>query len=413
MTIDEAQLRRLLEGPEDPPAPPSTVNLAQAFEAGRRKLRRHKIARAGTSALAVVAAVAIAVPAVGWLRHPARPFAGPVTGHARRSFNPLVPYAFFGRLPAGAREGSAGTSRTAVGLEVAGYPRTPWLLTVFSARACQLAGPERYRYRTRPGGPLNTGLAPQSIRCPSHPPFAAITRTALIGRAPRIGQADAYWINNFSNTGRDALAWQYAASGWAFVTPAVSVSPGPQSYYLSPSLKTRLHTLAAGVRFGGTAPLRFPFQLTKVPAGWGINSASIDDMHRAQTTTELAIGPADGKSAGLMMTWYHPRFRSVSRQSCGFRPSARLVHLGQGVIGYLGSLADTRTPWPGEPELQRLCVPSVHDQGALFIDRPIPPRSAAGATTGQSAPASFGFKSVIAVFKDLRFPPGGTTHPLG
>jgi len=64
----------------------------------------------------------------------------------------------------------------------------------------------RYRYRTRPGGPLKTGLAPQSIHCPSRPPFAGISRTALIAPAPSIGQANAYWINNFSNTQRDALA---------------------------------------------------------------------------------------------------------------------------------------------------------------------------------------------------------------
>jgi hypothetical protein len=412
MTSDEAQLRRLLEGLEDPPEPPSVVHLAQALETGHRKLRRRRIARAGTSALAVVAAVAIAVPAIGWLRYPARPSTGQMTGRAPQSFNPLVPYAFFGQLPAGARGGSPATSGTAVGLEVDDYSGASWLLTVFSARACQLAGPEHYQFRTHPGGPLKTGLAPQSVRCPSRPPFAAITRTALTGRAPRIGQANAYWINNFSNTGRDALAWQYAAQGWAFLTPAVSESPGPQSYYLSPSIKTRLHTLATDVRFGGTAPLRFPFQLTKAPAGWGTNSASIDDTHTALMTTQLAVGPAGGKSADLMMTWYHPPFRFISRQSCGLPPSARLVHLAPGVTGYL---AVTRTwAWaPVGPKVQRLCVPNVHGQGALFIDRPITQRSAAAPATGQSTSAESGYNSLIAVFRDLRFPPGGTTHPLG
>jgi hypothetical protein len=412
MTIDDAQLRLLLDRLEDPPEPPSTVNLAQALAAGRRKLRRRRIARVGTSVLAIFTAAAIAVPAIGWLHHPTRPSVGPVTGQAPRSFNPLVPYAFFGRLPGGAREVAVTTSGIGVVRQVAEQPRASLSLVVLSARACHLAGPLRYRYRTRPGGPLETGLAPQSIRCPSRLPFVGIPRTALIAGAPRIGQANAYWINNFSvsGTGQDALAWQYAARGWAFVTTAVSGSAGVQTYYLSPSMKTRLHLLAKDVRFGGTAPLRFPFRLTRVPAGWGVYKASIQDLQAGQLT-KLALGPADATSADLMVTWYRSRFRLNSRQSCGSSsPGERPVHLAGGVIGYLKMAS-----WapPRGPEVQRLCVPNVRGNATLFIDRPISPRSAAGATTKQSAPTASRFRSVIAVFKDLRFPPGGTTHPLG
>jgi hypothetical protein len=399
MTIDEACLRLLLGRLDGPPEPPSTVDLAQALAAGRRKLRRRRIARAGTSVLAVFTAAAIAVPAIGWLSHPAGPPAVPVTGRAPRSFNPLRPYAFFAGLPSSARELILTATAAAIGREVAESP-SPLELVVLSARECQFAGPLRYRYRTRPGGPLKTGLAPQSIRCPSRLSFADISRTALIARAPSIGQANAYWINNFGNTQRDALAWQYAAGGWAFVTPAVTSSPDAQTYYLSRSMKTRLHMLATGVRFGGNAPLRFPFRLTSVPAGWGIYQVSIGHLPAGQLT-RLALGPADGRSADLIVNWYRPGRRLNLRQSCGpASPGERPVHLGGGITGYL------KVQSAGGHERQALCVPDVRPHAILFISLTLARRASAGAT------AALPFKNALAVFQDLRFPQGGTTHPL-
>jgi hypothetical protein len=401
MTIDEPQLRLLLGRLEGPPEPPSTVNLAQALAAGRRKLRRRTIARAGTFLLAVCTAAAIAVPASGWLTHPARPPVGPVTGQVPRSFNPLRPYAFFARLPAGARELTLTSTAAGVGREVAESSGARLQLVVLSARACQLAGPLRYLYRARPGGPLQTGLAPQSIRCPSRPPFAGISPTALIARAPAIGQANAYWITNFSNTQRDALAWQYAPTGWAFVSTAVSTSPDAQTYYLSRSMKTRLHILATGVRFGGTAPVRFPFRLTRVPAHWGIYQASTEHMQAGQLT-KLALGPADGRSADLTVNWYLPLRRLNPRQSCGsYSAGARPVHLGGGVTGYL------KIQPAGRRETQELCVPDVRRQAILLISLTLARRASAGATH------TFRFTNAAAVFKHLRFPQAGTTHPLG
>src|SRR5215470_2908274 len=130
MTIDEARLRLLLNRLEDPPEPPSTVNMAKALAAGRKKLHRRRIARVGASVLAAFTAAAVAVPAIGWLHHPNLPPPGPVTGRAPRSFNPLVPYAFFGRLPGGAREVAVTTSGIGVGRQVAENLRAPLSLFV-------------------------------------------------------------------------------------------------------------------------------------------------------------------------------------------------------------------------------------------------------------------------------------------
>lgn len=406
MTIEEAQLRLLLGRLEGPPQPPSTVNLAQALAAGRRKLRRRRIARAGTSVLAICTATAIAVPAIGWLSHPAGPSAGPVTGRAPRSFNPLRPYAFFARLPAGAQELTLSSTGAGIGRRVTESTGAPLELVVLSAGECQLAGPLLYRYRTSPGGPLKTGLAPQSIRCSSDRRLARISRTALIARAPGIGHANAYWINDFDDTQQGALAWQYAAGGWAFITPAVNSSPNAQSYYLSRSMKTRLRVLATGVRFGGSAPLRFPFRLTSIPVGWGIYWVSTEYV-QTDRLTKLTLGPGDGRTEGLNVVWDLPGRPLNLRQSCGSgSPGSALrpVQLGGGVTGYLRPRVQAAA---SGGEQQELCVPDVRGRAILFIFLTLPRRASAGAT------ATFGFKNAVAVFKDLRFPQGGTTHPLG
>jgi hypothetical protein len=165
MTMDEAHLRVLLSRIEDPPEPSSTVNLAQVLAAGRRKLRRHRIARAGTSVLAVFTAVVMAVPACGWLSH--EPPGGLAAGQAPRSFNPLVPDAFFARLPGGATELSLATSAGWLKRDVAERTRAPLSLVVVPARECQIAGRLPYWYRTRPGGPVETPLHASPFAAPA------------------------------------------------------------------------------------------------------------------------------------------------------------------------------------------------------------------------------------------------------
>jgi hypothetical protein len=199
-----------------------------------------------------------------------------------------------------------------------------------AAAACPGSG--HRTNRTRPGGLLQTALAPQSIRCASRTPspFAASWRTALIARAPSIGQAKAYWISSFNSTGLGALAWQYAAGGWAFVTVTRTASDPlvGQAHYLSRSTKTRLHLLATGVRLGGTAPLRFPFRLTSGPPGWDVDQARIEHVQAGELTwpapgelTTLDLSPAD-ESAYLAVVWYRPRMRLNVRQ---LRLAARLA----------------------------------------------------------------------------------------
>src|SRR5262245_35191859 len=114
MIIDEVRLRQVLGDRQDQTAPPSTVNLAGALAAGGRKLRRRRIAWATGSALALCAVTVAAVPVADWLRYPTKPGASQATGPGARAFSPLGQYAYFARLPNGARHAGVSISRSAV-----------------------------------------------------------------------------------------------------------------------------------------------------------------------------------------------------------------------------------------------------------------------------------------------------------
>ncbi len=101
--MDETGVRALLERVADDPAPPSRVDIPAARQRGRRRIRRRRAAL-GAAPVAAAAAVALVVSGVipaslGFGRGGLRP--GPET--ARSRFNPLVPYAAFGWLPAASR----------------------------------------------------------------------------------------------------------------------------------------------------------------------------------------------------------------------------------------------------------------------------------------------------------------------
>lgn len=121
--------------------------------------------------------------------------------------------------------------------------------------------------------------------------------------------------------------------------------------------------------------------------------------------TSLELRPADDRSSYLVVAWYRPRRRLDFVQSCGSWPGWRPVHLGRGLTGYLIARS------AGRHFEQWLCVPddAWRRHAVVFIDLNPVARASAGTTTGPGAAAASRFSSAVAVFKDLQFPPGGTT----
>jgi hypothetical protein len=251
----ESQVRALFEQMASSEPPPSRVNTALARSRGRTRLRWRRAGLAGApffAAGAAVAAVAVilaagAAPdpsaqfgeasAAGAAPDPSAQFGEPA--HAPSRFNPLIPYASFGWLPAGQALVSGGTSRTQMYLTAGPEPGGPaWLLTVYPAGRCTLTA------------------VPGMLYCTS----SAYGRQAakITGPAPAVRGHPAFWA------GGD-LVWQYAPGGWALLR-----LPGRRGV---PEQLDAIK-IADHVRYGvATTPVvAFPVQLTGVPRQWLVGS---------------------------------------------------------------------------------------------------------------------------------------------
>jgi hypothetical protein len=211
------------------PPPSSTVSIPAAHRQGRSRLRWRQASLIGAPLLAASAVLAIALSDTvlsGTAPPPARP-AEPVPATAPAQFS-LRPYAWFGWLP--------GSQRGQVEVQLAlktqaltvGQPSVAIVLQVQAAHICAVRSDQ---------------LACSGAGSPQPPNNALGRQVGLVDGHP------AYW--------NGVLIWQYASGGWA---------------WLGAADRQQALRIAASVRFGPTAgpPVRFPFQLTDVPASWHV-----------------------------------------------------------------------------------------------------------------------------------------------
>jgi hypothetical protein len=194
---------------------------------------------------------------------------------APKHFNPLVPYASFGWLPAGyTTGGGVGSEPTANRQSIslsAGYGSTgaTWIgLTVTVAGACTESGSTFLPVLTCNYG----GAASGPIRATS--------------QAPDVNGRPAFWARDEAKGGY--LTWEYAPGAWSLLS-APAKSPGSPPA----SKQAMLFKVAANVKYGDTTPLSFPFWMTGVPAGWTVTSASFGvSPSGALLGHSLGLGPA-------------------------------------------------------------------------------------------------------------------------
>jgi hypothetical protein len=250
----------------DQPAP--RVSIAQAMRQARVQRRRQRLTAAGAPVLAAGAALAIALTGVigGGSARSLGPAEGGVGRRvAPRTFNPLRPYAAFGWLPGGLEKRAGGTfGRTYLelaGEAQAGRITTPVLLNAYTSGECRV---------TR-----------GSLGCPPSGLHVAPIPLVLGQRVGLVNGQAAYWLPpaRTSSLGLrpGTLAWQYARGGWAV----------EQTY-------NDLHTalkIARNIRFGPTAGsiIRFPVQLTDVPADWQINDVGTSSLNGVQYASSFIV----------------------------------------------------------------------------------------------------------------------------
>ena len=248
----EEDIKSLFDRMADMDQPPSSISIPGARRAGRVRLSRRRAAAVATPVLAAVAVIAIALAAStqGGL-HGTQPTGGlhgtPPTGSAQRApqyFNPLRPYARFGWLPPKSPSFPADSEVISQRVMSLGNPSGAFL-ALYAAGACHLTG---HTLNCSPSGnryPLGRNIAQGG----GHPVYWTAPQKA---RSPLRG------------TSPGQLAWQYAVGGWAVLDYAAS----GHASAINDAVEIADH-----VRFGyrGEPAIRFPVQLTDVPANWQVN----------------------------------------------------------------------------------------------------------------------------------------------
>jgi hypothetical protein len=167
---------------------------------------------------------------------PAGPGPGPAAAGpaAPRQFNPLVPYASFGWLPAGQSLVSGGITPTASYMDT-----DEWSLFVYAGGQCHLTG------------------SASVLNCPG--------AKLQIRRAPDVAGHRAFWYS-------PGIVWQYARGGWARISiPAPNLSAVLRS---KQGLAGQALKIAGHVRYGVTTQLVFPARFSGLPSQWQVHNSS-------------------------------------------------------------------------------------------------------------------------------------------
>jgi hypothetical protein len=268
--MDEAGVRTLLGQLADTEPPPARVDLDAAIAAGRRG-RRWRWMRGGGLALVAAGAVAAVVAALLVVpsQRPGHQAAGSTVTPAR--FNVLVPYASFGWLPPGFQTGAVGgtmPTSTPVGLTLVAVSHGRFIeLSVNPAGTCHVAG--------------------RALLCGAYN-----TMNAVRSRAPDVRGHLAYWLLG------GQLAWEYAPGAWSVLEWTDANVRWPPTG----AERTAVLRVAAGVRYGQSTPIRFPYWISGLPTGWRVSAVDYTPLAGQLVVQTLQLDDYQGKVGNFAVT---------------------------------------------------------------------------------------------------------------
>ncbi len=459
--MDESAVRELLDlAARDDDAPPCGVSVALARRRGRQRRRLLRVYLPGAAPVAAAIAVALILTLSASLRggsaggseHERSKPAAPV---APSSFNPLVPYASFGWLPAGfsdtaaagASDESTATSVTLQALAPATDGRMV-VATVDARGSCQIeptseAMPKAALSGLKSSTASTTATPAQTLSCTDPSGEGRGNRLAeLASAAPDVNGEPAYW------TPEGALEWQYAPGAWAEVMPMVNpmycvsavrageactggnvagwtnvsaAAPGAddvigrrgtpaakqaqvQPEVQSAASKALLAEIAANLQYGDTTPLVFGFELAGLPASWQV---AADYYFAPQAgflaASGLSAGPAvDPTALGISVS---PAASPTSQDGCKVVAGQTSPVTVDGAAALFRNLNEPDKQW------QSLCANDI-DGVSLYVEMDLN-------TPGSNAPLPGGpeVSSVLTLFQSVRLlgpnPVAWVTDPLG
>jgi hypothetical protein len=231
---------------------------------------------------------------------------------APAAFNPLIPYAVFGWLPAGHVLQIGHTNPTADYLQAgpkSGIQGGDVSLTVSSAGSCHLSAAARQ------------GQRHGQVRLICGDSFVD---TEITAPAPAVHVRPAFWTQDQTQR---SLVWQYARDGWAVLDSTLA--------------RPDMLKIADGVRFGpGAGPaIVFPVQMTGALSTWRVVSGGHSVTFRPYLgtlrATYWALGHGDAGiaiSVGLAAAPPDPACPAANRVVGGYRVSVRDHPFDGGVL---------------------------------------------------------------------------------
>jgi hypothetical protein len=273
LTVDETGVRTLLNQLADTEPPPARIDLGAAIAAGRRARRRRRV-RVGGSVLLTAAAAAVAALLVVPGQRAGLQEAGGGVGPA--PFNALVPQASFGWLPRGLQQGGMVPSSPARSLLSAGPANASIELVVYHAGTCQLAG--------------------RTMTC-----HAFDIMSAAANRAPDVSGHPAYWLtgpdlDGVYGSGQEAgLAWEYAPGAWSVLDWTDAKVAWPPAG----AERAAVLRVAASVRYGPTAPIKYPFRVSGLPTAWHVAQVDYTVLAGQPVAQNLELDDGPGGTFGI------------------------------------------------------------------------------------------------------------------
>jgi len=159
----------------------------------------------------------------------------------------------------------------------------------------------------------------------------------VLSRAPDVHGHRAYWLRTAG------LTWEYAPGAWTVLNEWTNATLKP--WPPAGSERAAVLRVAAGVRYGQTTPIRFPYWISGLAAPWRVSNVDYTPLagRPVVQTLEISNGPSDASRVDYLKVDFTPA--AHSHWSC---PTEGVRHVTvDGVAAVLEN-------WPGG---ERVCIP--------------------------------------------------------